>query len=218
MYNYLYRPKDHVLSGAMNMYVGQVIFLLCSAPSPPIALQSLKTTPTTIHLIWDPPSSSGGTLVTSYLVKYSQGGPYFHLAWASKTSHNITRLQPGTNYTVEVSAKNLVGFSQPVTITVQTSECYIIREWVAKQLVYTKFPSCAYAQGGLNDLLRLSVSLSVSTEQRFGTPHLTQSGGNNWASIICSAGMHGFDEHGPYSEQILPLAALPWIGHFVHVL
>ena len=68
--------------------------------------------------------------MTLYLVIYSAGS-FSSQNWTSKTSLNITGLQPGTTYTVEVYARNSVGESKPVISTVRTGEaitehfCYI---------------------------------------------------------------------------------------------
>lgn len=57
--------------------------------------------------------------MTSYEVKYSREGFSSHIR-TSRTSINITGLQPGANYTVQVYAENSVGRSNPAIAIVQT--------------------------------------------------------------------------------------------------
>ena len=93
-------------------------FLPFSVPSPPTVLQPLKITSTSILLTWGPPSYSGGSQVT-YKVEYRGGGFSSHIR-TSRTSINITGLQPGTNYAILVYAENSFGRSRPAATIVET--------------------------------------------------------------------------------------------------
>ena len=73
----------------------------------------------TLFIVWSAPSNDGGSAITGYTVQWKSGSQSFgdpsreHTSAASDTSHLITGLTNGTEYTVRVIAVNAVGDGPP---------------------------------------------------------------------------------------------------------
>ena len=63
-------------------------------------------------LSWSAPTNNGGSAITGYTVKYSNGTA-IATTGAGTTSYTVTGLTNGTSYTFMVTANNIVGSSAP---------------------------------------------------------------------------------------------------------
>lgn len=84
-----------------------------STPSAPI-ITSLIAGDAQLTLNWQPPASNGGSAVTEYTVTVTPGSQVFTLTAAERTQL-VTGLINNTIYTVELTATNLTGISEPAT-------------------------------------------------------------------------------------------------------
>lgn len=75
-----------------------------------------------IDVSWSPPNNDGGSPVTGYLVQHSVDGSTWidNNVTAPTTSFSISNLQNGTQYSVQVSARNNAGLSGPFLPTTAT--------------------------------------------------------------------------------------------------
>jgi hypothetical protein len=84
------------------------------APYAPQNLRSTSVTSTSLTLLWDLPSSNGGTGITDYKVEFSSnGGTTWNVIThdpSAVRSFNVTGLTRATAYQFRVSAKNSIGY------------------------------------------------------------------------------------------------------------
>ncbi len=87
-------------------------------------LDSSQQTTISVELTWQPPASSGNSIITDYIVEYkptsASGWTQFNDGFSSATNVNVTGLSIGTSYDFRVAAVNAVGqgsFAEKVTIT-----------------------------------------------------------------------------------------------------
>jgi hypothetical protein len=89
------------------------------APSKPQNLKVTGVSTNTVSLNWSAPSSSGGSPVSGYIVKWS--GPTSGQVTVQATNANIGTLSAGSTYTFSVSAANAQGWSDWVSVTQNTA-------------------------------------------------------------------------------------------------
>ena len=93
--------------------------VLPTTPSAPTNLTVAAQEPAELHASWQPPTDNGGATVSGYKVRWKeQAGSWSNPddiseQSANATSHTITGLTSGTTYTVQVTAFNSTGESQP---------------------------------------------------------------------------------------------------------
>ena len=89
------------------------VILSTPEPNPPVNVTITQTTCNTITVHWTPPADNGKAAITQYRVLvYKDSGR--HVTHTNDTtmqlSHQVTSLEPKTDYTVEVQAGNVGGF------------------------------------------------------------------------------------------------------------
>lgn len=115
---------QQLLGGANT--VGQASKKVSIAPAPqsgvPSKPQNLKVTGVStnaVSLDWTAPSSSGGSPISGYIVKWS--GPSSGQITVQATNANVGTLSAGSSYTFSVSAANAQGWSDWVNVTQNTA-------------------------------------------------------------------------------------------------
>ena len=78
------------------------------SPSAPRSVNFTEVTSTSVHLGWSSPQYTNGT-ITHYTIRCTQYGSDVWFSTSVTTNENVTSLQPSTNYTCCVSAKNQAG-------------------------------------------------------------------------------------------------------------
>lgn len=89
------------------------------APSKPQSLKVTGVSTNTVSLNWNAPSSSGGSAVSGYIVKWA--GPTSGQITVQATNANVGSLSAGSTYTFSVSAANASGWSDWVSVTQNTA-------------------------------------------------------------------------------------------------
>lgn len=89
------------------------------APSKPQNLKVTGVSTNAVSLNWNAPSSSGGSAVSGYIVKWA--GPTSGQVSVQATNANIGTLSAGSTYTFSVSAANAQGWSDWVSVTQNTA-------------------------------------------------------------------------------------------------
>ena len=103
----------------------------CLVPTPVTNLSVSDVSTTTIRVNWTSPSSEDGNYVTYYNISYSPSCPELssvNVTLVSVTPHQSTttfsyilrELFSGMNYTITVSAGNILGETSPVMILGET--------------------------------------------------------------------------------------------------
>lgn len=99
------------------------IYVAAAQPSgAPSKVQNLKVTGVStnaVSLNWNAPSSSGGSAVSGYIVKWT--GPTSGQITVQATNANVGTLSAGSTYTFSVSAANAQGWSDWVSVTQNTA-------------------------------------------------------------------------------------------------
>lgn len=115
-----------LLGGSGTNTVGQASKRVSIAPNPATAVpskpQNLKVTgvsTNTVSLNWNAPSSSGGSPISGYIVKWA--GPTSGQITVQATNANVGTLSAGSTYTFSVSAANSQGWSDWVSVTQNTA-------------------------------------------------------------------------------------------------
>lgn len=106
--------------------VGQASKRVTIAPAPqsnvPSKPQNLRVTGVStnaVSLDWTAPSSSGGSPISGYIVKWT--GPTSGQITVQATNANVGTLSGGSSYTFSVSAANAQGWSDWVSVTQNTA-------------------------------------------------------------------------------------------------
>lgn len=89
------------------------------APSKPQSLKVTGVSTNTVSLNWNAPSSSGGSGISGYIVKWA--GPTSGQITVQATNANVGTLSAGSTYTFSVSAANAQGWSDWVSVTQNTA-------------------------------------------------------------------------------------------------
>lgn len=89
------------------------------APSKPQNLKVTGVSTNAVSLNWNAPSSSGGSPISGYIVKWT--GPTSGQITVQATNANVGTLSAGSAYTFSVSAANAQGWSDWVSITQNTA-------------------------------------------------------------------------------------------------
>lgn len=89
------------------------------APSKPQNLKVTGVSTNAVSLNWNAPSSSGGSAVSGYIVKWA--GPTSGQVTVQATNANIGTLSAGSTYTFSVSAANATGWSDWTSVTQNTA-------------------------------------------------------------------------------------------------
>ncbi len=89
-----------------------------TVPSPPTGLSATAISSIQIDLIWNSPTSDGGSQITGYKIEYKIAGDLSYSNLVSNTGNATTKyshtgLKTGTKYTYRVYAINSVGASSP---------------------------------------------------------------------------------------------------------
>ena len=84
-------------------------------PDPPVGLVAAGTRPDAVELLWQPPSKTGGALITGYRVEFSLDGVGWRLVTdnVQNTQYVHEGLDPATVYYYRVFARNSAGLSDP---------------------------------------------------------------------------------------------------------
>lgn len=90
-----------------------------AAPSKPQNLKVTGVSTNAISLNWSAPSSSGGSPISGYIVKWT--GPTSGQITVQATNANVGTLSAGSAYTFSVSAANAQGWSDWVSVTQNTA-------------------------------------------------------------------------------------------------
>ncbi len=114
------------LIGGSPVTLGQASKRVSIAPgqqtSAPSKVQNLKVTGVStnaVSLNWNAPSSSGGSPISGYIVKWT--GPTSGQITVQATNANVGTLSAGSAYTFSVSAANAQGWSDWVSVTQNTA-------------------------------------------------------------------------------------------------
>ena len=109
-----------------NSTVGQASKRVSIAPAAqtgvPSKIQNLKVTGVStnaVSLNWNAPSSSGGSPISGYIVKWA--GPTSGQITVQATNANVGTLSAGSSYTFSVSAANAQGWSDWVSVSQNTA-------------------------------------------------------------------------------------------------
>ena len=86
-------------------------------PSEPQALAVSGTTRTSGKVSWLPPEDDGGAAITGYRVMKPGSDVNVN---ASVRSYTVTKLKPGTAYTIQVRAQNVEGYGPAEAVTLKT--------------------------------------------------------------------------------------------------
>ena len=89
------------------------------APSKPQNLKVTGVSTNAVSLNWSAPSSSGGSAISGYTVKWA--GPTSGQLTVQATNANVGTLSAGSTYTFSVSAANAQGWSDWVSVTQNTA-------------------------------------------------------------------------------------------------
>ena len=89
------------------------------APSKPQNLKVTGVSTNAVSLNWNAPSSSGGSGISGYIVKWA--GPTSGQITVQATNANVGTLSAGSAYTFSVSAANAQGWSDWVSVTQNTA-------------------------------------------------------------------------------------------------
>lgn len=104
-------------------YASKRVSIAAAQPSgAPSKVQNLKVTGVStnaVSLNWSAPSSSGGSAVSGYIVKWT--GPTSGQITVQATNANVGTLSAGSAYTFSVSAANAQGWSDWVSVTQNTA-------------------------------------------------------------------------------------------------
>ena len=84
-----------------------------TAPGSPISVVAITTTKRSATVSFSAPASNGGSAVTSYTATSNPGGLTRTLTQSVGGTFAFDGLEPGTEYTFAVTAKNAIGTSQP---------------------------------------------------------------------------------------------------------
>ena len=90
-----------------------------AAPSKPQNLRVTGVSTNAVSLDWAAPSSSGGSPISGYTVKWT--GPTSGQLTVQATNANVGTLNAGSSYTFSVSAANANGWSDWVSVTQNTA-------------------------------------------------------------------------------------------------
>lgn len=90
-----------------------------AAPSKPQNLTVTGVSTNAVSLNWNAPSSSGGSPISGYIVKWA--GPTSGQITVQATNANVGTLSAGSSYTFSVSAANSQGWSDWVSVTQNTA-------------------------------------------------------------------------------------------------
>ena len=108
-------------------------------------------------LSWDAPSSDGGAEITDYEYRIDGRNPWISIG-STLTTHTVTGLINGTEYTFQVRAVNRVGKSRLPSQTVATPE--------APELLTLDFTHFVNGDGPTSDLVFVNVG-SVPVRPRY---------------------------------------------------
>jgi uncharacterized cupredoxin-like copper-binding protein len=86
-------------------------------PSEPQALAVSNTTRTGGKVTWQAPAETGGAAITGYRISWPGKAV---TVTASARSYTVTKLEPGQTYTINVQAKNAVGYGTAARIPLKT--------------------------------------------------------------------------------------------------
>ena len=115
MYTMIYICNNEVgietncITNVANMFVT----LSTPEPNPPVNVTITQTTCNSVTLNWTPPTDNGNAEITQYSVLVYKDTDHPTALITEKTqmsSHQVTSLEPDTDYTMEVRAGNVGGF------------------------------------------------------------------------------------------------------------
>nr|XP_006823016.1 PREDICTED: titin-like [Saccoglossus kowalevskii] len=117
-------------------------------PSAPGKPEVSDITPSTLTLTWEPPTSDGGSPITSYIIERCDvtTNTWTVLTTSNKTTtYSVKNLAPDTQYVFRVSAENVVGVSEPspesdIVNTLKKPEPEVAAEKVAEPQEALKAP------------------------------------------------------------------------------
>lgn len=121
MYNITVAAQNSVGFSAESTAV--VVSTFPIVPSSPETLNIIRITSSTVDLTWSPPSYTGGATVTNYRISYSapNGAQLTAVVSHQVIGATLSNLQPGTQYTITVAAKNAAGWSNESSTAIATT-------------------------------------------------------------------------------------------------
>lgn len=120
------------------MFVNKIIYLY-SAPSPPVNVTITETTCNSVTVNWTPPTDNGNAELTQYRVRVNKdgGGRVARTDVAAMNlSYQVSSLEPKTNYTVEVKARNVGDFGNSASTKFVTNQKGLITTLFACPCLY----------------------------------------------------------------------------------
>ena len=108
------------ITNVTNMFV----ILSAPEPNPPDQVTITQTTCNSVTVNWTSPTDNGNAEITQYRVHVYKDTD--HLTGlindtTQMSSHRVTSLEPGTNYTVELTAGNVGGFGNKSSTKLSTT-------------------------------------------------------------------------------------------------
>ena len=186
-------PLQDAASNEVASFTDQAVsnLLAATAPEAPgnlaAALEAVPGTPLRVYadrmvLSWDTPWNNGDA-ITSYKVRYvegsSAGGTLAAIAGsgASTTSHTVTGLEPGTEYTFGIVAVNGQGDGDETTVTMTTPA----PAWSFTLRDSSNTNVTELTEGGDS----ATATVSITNNVRFGTDQTVTL---EWGSLDVTAG------------------------------
>ena len=178
------------------------IGILSTVPGIPTAVVAVSGN-AQLAVTWTAPSSTGGSPITDYAVKYSSNGgstwTNFRDPVSVATSCTVTGLTNGTSYIIKVIAKNAVGISLPsansarvtpaLPVLVPSAPTTVVAAVGQGQLAVTWVAPASPGGSAITDYLVKYSSNSGSTWKNFTdpvstVPSLTVTGLTNGTSYV----------------------------------
>ena len=98
--------------------------LFTTEPNPPDQVTITQTTCNSVIVNWTPPTDNGNAEITQYRVLvYKDSDRHMeHTNVTTMTTHQVTSLDPDTNYTVEITAENVGGVGNGTSTNFTTKQ------------------------------------------------------------------------------------------------
>ena len=101
------------------------VMLSTPEPNPPVNVTIAQTTCNSVTVNWTSPTDNGNAEITEYrvIVYKDSDHPTAHITDTTQAfSHQVTSLEPETDYTVEVRAGNVGGFGNGTNTNFTTEQ------------------------------------------------------------------------------------------------
>lgn len=149
------------------------VTVLAGAPGTPVNIQVSYPTSTLVLISWDPPSSDGGSAITSYVVEYQNGGAWIALTPSGRTA-STSAVTINDGWQLRIAAVNAVGQSGYATWQNQPPQPYsgpIITGFSSRNLVTQESSTVTFTGSRLSLVTELYIG---STKLTFTKNNLDQ--------------------------------------------